>query len=316
MLQLALRELSAQLASMGMQYPESIAPEREFPDKKFISTGNANALAYSMRNFANPDVYPKFQLTDVLADLEKHSGFGENLVLSHEDLLYASPEFLKTLISWAGRKHYEVKIILYIRDQLSWHASNYQQHVKQLAAVDSLPVIVGQSMAGPAWLRYIKKFEQLVGRKNLSVRVQPLAADGRAIVSDFLEGLGLDAGSFTDIPERPQNVSLRASSVEILRGINALEIAPNVRRAIMQDLESLDSGPRLPVLDSATRSLITGYYKRENEEICSEYLDERCSGHFCEAMDRPGEEHSTGQVDPANQPLQLALILLARTLGD
>ncbi|MDZ7781802.1 MAG: hypothetical protein U5K56_02265 [Halioglobus sp.] len=315
MLQLALRELSPQLAGMGEEYPDRIAPDRKFPDKRFISTGNANAFAYSMRNFANPDIYPEFQLKDVLADLEEHPGFGENLVLSHEDTLYASPDFIKALTSWATEKNYEVKIILYIRDQLSWHASNYQQHVKQLAAIETLPEIVGQSMAGPAWLRYIKKFEHLVGNSNLLVRVQPPAADARAIVSDFLEVLGIDGGNITDMPEQPQNVSLRASSVEILRGVNTLDVAPSVRRTVMRELQALDDGPRLPLLDDATDlSLKAITSARMKKSVLITWM-KKCSEHFRESMKNMAERSPTA-ADAASQTLQLAVMLLARALGD
>jgi hypothetical protein len=306
-----LARCSPELEPLGLYYPVSFNDQFDYPHRSFISTGNANPLAYSIRHAGDPHLYSRFSPAEVLRCLENNLGEHGKVLLSHEDLLFSPPRWLETFRSWADKAGYRVVPIIYIRDQLSWHISNYQQHVRQLMSADSVYQTVGKSMLIPEWTRYIGKFARIFGEDELVVRLFRRDTNNN-IVLEFLSGLGIDNASLGESTNEKSNVGISSEAAVLTARVQRFSREKATQRQLLQLI--LESEVSLPKFEfpREVKALLESYYRKCNEELCEKYLPTDDAAQLRRLMLSESEE----SADINDGSLTLAADILSRVLGD
>lgn len=200
----------------------------------------------------------KYKLTDgnigpfyenvSMSNEEKASGIMKlmnenNSILLSTERIWLRPigtDFLKALKKRAG-KEVEIILIVYLRRQIEYLESQYKQSIKH------------RKFTGSIWDFYHKnkmdelldcksilgKFEEIVGRNNLIVRVyEKEQFIGESIFSDFLYCLGIkDVDKFTK-PSEYANVSLDNTTLELKKMLNRIDYSMEEINSIFYDILS------------------------------------------------------------------------------
>lgn len=171
-----------------------------------------------MKNSAPADVESARQAVEQL--LSYLQNIDRNVILSSEGLQDVPPENLIKMFS-----EYDVKIIMYLREQAVYLASAYQQDVK--AGIESHdfvkwvlkflpPAICSYSLWLDEWI-------SVFGEENVILRVydRDLMADGD-ILTDFLSIFEIDPAPFKEIITTDANPSIKGALLEAKRRMNLL----------------------------------------------------------------------------------------------
>ncbi|MCB1679462.1 MAG: hypothetical protein KDI16_12340 [Halioglobus sp.] len=307
-IQMNLLRHGSALASTGLCYPAGFNDRFEYPHRHFISTGNANPLAYSMRFGNDTEAYRAFHPESVLAALSEELADRENIVLSHEDLLFAPPDWLVRFRDWAVNEKFTVQPVMFVRDQLSWHISNFQQHVRQLMSDNSIHEVVGKSMASPDWTRFTQKFSRVFGQEQLIVRLYRQTESN--LVAYFIAQLGFDAEPLRHLELDNLNVS---ASVQVARLMACFHHYSRDKAQQQRMLSAIQDSPvQLPPFTFTTevRELLAAYYAASNDELCETFLPEQDAAALKAAM-QPDIASGDGTL---NASLQLAAEILSRKI--
>lgn len=301
-IQCRLEACSEYLCERSITYPVGFNGSFTYPHKGFISTGNVNPLAYAMRFPTDRIQYKNFELADVLEKLAEHVKGKDLVILSHEDLLYASVEFLGTIKDWAENLGFRVRPVIYIRDQISWHISNYQQHVRQLMATDTIYQIVGKSMQGPDWERYTNKFATLFGRDAVIVKLHKKSKD-RDSTEAFLDSLGLGVTGLPEVKSADSNVGISVESAMIVSGFSKHSNDRVKQASLLKILSDCEAGKSRFLFPWEVQELLVSYYRQSNENLSKKYLSEEDASELNRLM--------LSRSTTSSPPIELATIDLA-----
>lgn len=147
------------------------------------------------------------------------------------------------LKEWLG--DCDIKVVVYLREQVENLASSYQQEVKQLSQYCDFESYV-KKYRHPNILSYnyfLLKWETAFGKENMVVRVYDKnTLLGKNIVTDFLSILGIDGSAlFLSKLHRDANPSIKGALLEVKRIINGMGL----------DSRSLFQATYQPLLDLA-----------------------------------------------------------------
>ncbi|GGO79540.1 hypothetical protein GCM10011348_14080 [Marinobacterium nitratireducens] len=217
----------------------------------------------------------KISFSDVLRELDKKDeSFIEKIVLSAEDFCMLEDfSFLRE-----ASDNYDLKIILYLKEQASWLESWYNQHIKwpwdsKFSGADSRFFI--DNMSDFYWIDYystLSKIVNIVGKEKVIVNV--VSKDRvKDTTRDFISHLGLDVERLH--PYKHSNESLSAGSLEIVRRINLSGSSPAVRNRIITAVRSIDIGGdngSKAVFSNGDLEKIYRYFEASNRMLAEEFF--------------------------------------------
>lgn len=197
---------------------------------------------------------------------------GQNIIISSEGLQNVQPSVLR---EWLGAID-EVRIVIYIREQVEWLASAYGQRVKSGTMPHSFTWFADRTPLDYAAM--LSAWADEFGRDRLIVRRYDRSrlVNGDA-VDDFLSVLGLEKRGLSK-PLADTNPSIGGALLEAMRRIAGLGIpAPTLREAIYSHLLELSrsrpeyrGGMALPLEDVEA---LRGRYTESNDEVARIYFD-------------------------------------------
>ncbi len=155
----------------------------------------------------------------------------DHVILSEEGLWRASSYSRKELFPYlkeeAGKKGYQIKIIVYLRRQDQFVISNWNQCVKHGRAAYTITLKEYlefiEEKKGMV-LNYAAKLDQMAeifGKENLIVRrFEPQSWVNHSVIHDFMDSIGLTVTDDFQIPSRIVNPGLSENYAEIKRMLN------------------------------------------------------------------------------------------------
>ena len=212
------------------------------------------------------------ELAGLLA--ERIAASERDVVLSSEVLQRVEPA---ALAAWLGK---EATVVVYIREQVDYLASCYQQGIKMgiprgdFASYLAIP----STVADGYYLPFLRAWEDVFGRDNLVVRVydRERLVEGD-IVADFLSVLGVDGAA--DLGDRDdRNPSAGGPLLEALRRINTLDFEELRRRKAIYDtlaelaLGNPDYRAKLPIAPDVVAAL-RDRFAEDNAAVSARYFD-------------------------------------------
>lgn len=272
------RKYSSELEDYGVLYPSFPFLEKSIKNKSNISTGNANHLVYALFKQAGKNVGAiAWDMKKVNASIEDRfvKSTANIIVLSHEDLVSILGELKLFCQHWQSLG-VRVLIVMHLRDQISWLASDYQQHVKQLKCSSSITDHVAKRLPLLNYTTLCKHFEQMVGRENLIVKVLSSESIHSNILFDFYANLGVEIPEFSTLTIDNSNVGLNHLAVDVLATLNNKEMEESDYNRLYKVLSGYSFGNKSSyVIPLSIRQTIFSTCKEWNKSL-NPYL-------FCES---------------------------------
>lgn len=173
---------------------------------------------------------------------------------------------------------YELKVILYLRDQAELIQSGYFQQMKQKRmnlTVSSFELIDEQLMPESRnYAHKIAKLEQVFGKQSLDVRLYDRENFvGQDIVTDFFKAVSLELDSTFQFPYLEANPSLDLPAVMLLNLVDRFYEDPDGRRQMVNQLlldidENGNEGKYF--LDENAVDRIRNHYRASNREVLAQ----------------------------------------------
>jgi predicted 3-demethylubiquinone-9 3-methyltransferase (glyoxalase superfamily) len=183
----------------------------------------------------------------------------KTLIISGEDLSVLNNSEVKFLADYLRTKKVKTTIICYVRDPLSWIASNSQERVKAgwpLVKIDEI------------FKRSIQNYMQYFGRENIQIYdFQKSIKLTGSIVSHFSEILSIDIKE----PLR-QNESLNAIQFALMQFLNTISINTNLdktRNAVRNKIRKLSSKLLSKNREKLDKQQFINYISSTNREECN-----------------------------------------------
>lgn len=227
------------LRSAGLDYLS--LPAADLPDPRHKSTGNANSLIYAMFGYKEEHLAMTVVLAQLRAAIE--SSTCETVILSHEDFIIFGPEHLEKLKQGLAPFVGQIIPIIHIRDHVSWLASDYQQHIKQLRSSRSIGEHVGRRLRVLSFSGQCAKFRAVFGTV-----VCRLVLPGMNIAHDFASTLGYDVPAL-EKSANTENAGLTAAAVKNLLKINRQGFSDADYRRAYADAIGSATGERFSLPD-------------------------------------------------------------------
>lgn len=281
------------LEAAGLTYPLGWNPAFHYPHDVFRSTGNANPLAYAMRWKEGEPTYEAFRPERVLEDLFARLTGSEAAVVSHEDLIDAPQHFLATLRDAATAAGWRVKPVILVRDQISWHVSSFNQHIRQNGYTGEFEELVARHMAGPDWWRHVQRFEAVFGRQDVTVRLYHRDLVGESITRYFTGVLGVEVPALEGAQEARFNVSLTNADALVLAHFNRIGGDRAKAGELTRQLRQIPGDGDADLVTDAVARFIRAYYASGNAALAEAYLTAEEADTLEREMSRPrGSEAS------------------------
>ena len=267
------------LESKGCYYPTFSKYESLYPNRRHVSTGNANPLVYAVLSESKIIEHTEhFKLKNIIDEFIELfiSVDADTILLSHEDFVSLSPKIMNLVIDSFRNNNFNVEAILYVRHQVDWLASDYQQCIKQLHSSDDIYTHVGKRLAACNYLNHCNRWTSLVGKDNLIVRLLSKETIENNLVYDFFKTIKINTDGFHDLKLDNINEGLGVTSINILPLINSLNISSGAYKELYVATTKLDVLNQMPkyVLPDDLKKLVTSYFKNHNIEFGEKYLTE------------------------------------------
>lgn len=237
------------------------------------------------------------------------------VLLSSEALMHVHP---RLLAEWLGPDA-KVTIVAYIREQLDWLSSFYQQAVK--ARTTTAPIDAFAENYDPNYRWELQRLAKNFGQENLVVRIYDRERlVGGDVVLDFLSILGVDPAAVPPVSD-DANPSIGGALLEAKRRINELGFAEAELRAAtyvpLRELVTAHAEYRgKPVVPPAFAEAFRARYRESNAAVAERYFggaplfrlrDHAAVADFGEAEVAVAVERLVAAVE-ANEPAMAAEI--------
>jgi len=238
------QKYSEVLEKHGVLYPDFPFFSDSIKNKSLISTGNANHLVYALNKELGQNIGGiSWGTEEVNALIEQR--FIESkatiMMLSHESLVAVLRPLGFFCQHWRA-KDFRVVIVFYLRDQISWLASDYQQHVRQMRSSRGIADHVAERLPYVNYAPICKRFEEMVGRENLIVKVMSDESMRSNMLFDCYANLGVDIPEFSTLNVVHSNVGLNHVAVQVLASINSQKINEADYQRIFKVLSNVSFG--------------------------------------------------------------------------
>lgn len=269
------KENVKELKKFNIAYPLFKEYEKLYPHKMFYSTGNGNLLAYAMRKEQEDNVkFPSFDsvVNDIINLINKSSS--RYTIISHEDLLYMHPNLIEKMVDKLKENNIEIRCIFYIREQVSFHISNYQQHIKQIREKFTFKEYLTSRMEYVNYKLYTDKWGKYIEKKNFIVKLLDKNCVKKNIAIHFLESSGIPCKDIKLNEVKNSNVGLGKLATEMLRLANSKDLNNSEYEAVKKFVYSnllMKIDEKLSI-DLEEEKYIKDYYFKSNGELAGEYL--------------------------------------------
>ena len=263
-------------------YEENAYEENSYEENAYDENSGARGKGLPRR--ADWPKWLEIGLDVVAAAFESH----DTVILSDE-VIWASvtngnDEFWEPLLAHADEHAYDVRVIVYLRRQDAYLASDYNQHVK--AADGRLGCISFRRFLRRAAARRLdyhatlEKIASHIGRDHVTVRVYDRdALDARGgVFADFLAAAGLALDESFAMPDHDLNtVSLTPNLLAVKRAVNASEQFSRCckipsREAAELCRAGMDRQVRRRLLSSSQAEQLLEQFAAGNDAIARDYL--------------------------------------------
>lgn len=218
----------------------------------------------------------KIELEDVLSSIKNQDeGFVETIVVSAEDFCMLNDFSFLDFFS----KNYNVKVVMYIKEQSSWLESWYNQHIKwpwnkKYSSCSSDAFL--ENVDEFHWIDYhstISRISSVIGKENLRVK-RVSSEEVQDTTRDFIESLGISIERLH--PYRHINESLSAGALEVARRLDLFDVPDASRNKLIRTIKSLDidgdDGSKV-VFSDKERLEIFNKFKESNQSLSDDFFD-------------------------------------------
>ena len=168
---------------------------------------------------------------------------------------------------------FRIKLIVFVREQVSYLESRYIQHVKRRGNICTPEEDIREGHGNIAHLKYgsfLRGLADVVGKENISI----FAFEPDQLFDNVAGALGLDITGL-EIPEGQINSSLPLALVPIFLELNRLKPSASFTDAVVRDhtkLSShLDMEPQT-IVPPALRQEIVDSYAEENAMLADDWF--------------------------------------------
>lgn len=176
------------------------------------------------------------------------------------------------------KKHFNVKVVIYLKDQISWLESWYNQHikwpwVKKFSACT--PDYFIENLDDFPWIDYsilLSRLSTHLPAGDLSVK--RVGKNGVLdTTSDFIQFLDMEVDRFHKYQHA--NESLSAISLEIVRRIDLYDMPPKSRTKILTAVRSIDNSDKSKYVFTYDQCChIKDRYLKSNRQVASKYFND------------------------------------------
>jgi hypothetical protein len=210
-------------------------------------------------------------LTDYVGELSERGG--HTLVLSSEDFEFLSPSGVDRLRSGLEARGFQTRVVAYVRRQDDYLLADYKQHLKmgfagsldEFYMTHHFEIRFNYAQIMLAWEKAFSKAAlTVIGYEKSSLR------EGD-VCTDFCDTVGITRDGF--LVPAASNVSQTNIASHILARANALQIAPEIRKRIIElvDAECRKTGVDVELFPQRKRELLLAKYKSTNETFVRHY---------------------------------------------
>lgn len=196
-----------------------------------------------------------------------------DVILSSEGLSFTEP---RALADWLG--NLDTSIIVYLREQVEWLASGYQQEVKSRAITSQFSEFI--NLFDVDYAKFLDKWASVFGADRIIPRIYTKELlVGNNVVTDFLSVLGIDdAGPFIANQRPDGNPSITGALLEAKLRINALGFSDSellsATHAPLLALANEDSAYKGSVgVDPRLVQEIREKYRESNSVVARQYFN-------------------------------------------
>lgn len=186
--------------------------------------------------------YPNKEIADIFINLVDRY---QRILLSNEGLfVLANPNIKNGWLQEVRNANIEIDIIVYLRKQVDFILSFYNQGIKGSRSVYKEFWEWYQEVQGDKFLNYketLDSFESIVGPQHMKVRIyEKEQFTGGSLYADFMDALGLKLTDRYRIPKEKVNVSLSNTAMQVKKIINRIgSDAGIISRLIAPTLQKL-----------------------------------------------------------------------------
>lgn len=271
-----------QLARDNIIYPHV----REIQEIDFNGVSYHNCLAGTLGDF--PTAFPK------ISD-EAMRSFRILMNRSTASILLSAEDFSRTLNLLSFREFFsgvETRVVIYLRDQVSWAQSMYNQRNKILfsrvaseifasaiLSPEDLFHFLQQERYAPLmhYDRLLQRWSAAFGRESMRVRVfakeQILQGD---LISDFMAAIGIDDLTAYKMPPRI-NENLANGWITLVRKLASTSGA-EIAQSLIRDINTLASNNQITlngptdILPEQIRTKMRSDYSEGNRRVAREFF--------------------------------------------
>lgn len=245
------------LAEQGWYYPQAgLAPVAHHDIARFLHMKQRKLLPLPERE----------RLAQAVRALARETaGRREPALLSSEAFQNCQPQWVATRFAPGG-----TRVVVYIREQVDYLVSSYQQKVHATNYSESLHDYAAQVVVN--YDAFLTRWERVFGAGRVTVRPYSRARLRNGdIVADFAEVLGLDLTAGFERPGEDQNPSIGGALLELKRCLNRGHREARTPRAVYKafsDLAASDADRRRkPVLEPAVTAEIHRGTQASNRRV-------------------------------------------------
>jgi len=254
------------LAQHGILYPAELTGTQAHHGLVLALEERNNAS----RNPRGLDSVVDTRLSDYLGRLRAEAHAAPDSIISSEGLQRVDPRLVAEMFGA------DVKILVYLREQLDYMLSAYAQEVHNGLATRTFAEFADASHY--YYGTFLDRWADVFGGARLVVRIYDRASLARGdVVADFISVVGLDTVPGLVRPEIDANPSLSALLVYTKRLLNRLLTRAEQRDwslyGVFELLAASDSSAqrRIPV-SAETRRAVHERYRRDNEYVSRRYF--------------------------------------------
>ncbi len=206
----------------------------------------------------------------------------DNFIISSEGFLefidFTIPALNETIKYF--NLNMSVKIIIYLRSQLSWIESIYQQRIKQTKTRNKLTIdqfIKFENILLFDHYKLLKYLSNTFGKENLNIRMYLFEKADNKIFDDFLSILNIPNNVAYTYPNKANlNIGLPKESIEFLRWLNILEIHDDIFSEISNLLsqQEINELEKYHFLSYEMANEIKDFYFEINKKIANDFFSE------------------------------------------
>lgn len=238
------------------------------------------AFSWTQNSLWDKSILSSQEITQKIMDEFDNSGV-DNLIISSEILrkFYESKGFPE-IKEWIKSNFGSVELIVYLRDQIGWLSSMYNQFVKDpnTKYYKDIEDFVEEFRNAADFNSLLVSWESSLSGIKFNINVLPYLPKQYCVIEQFLEVLNLEKKFFMDDKNNAVNPSLTRPAFDLIRNFNRYELDLDTRKKLNRKIidfyraggQSAING-ELSIISKALSERIVDRYKLANEKVYKKY---------------------------------------------